>query len=503
MRAEEEGAPRSRGAGRWAGPCIAVIATALAAQGVVLALARQGLEGLASERGAAFYASLAPLAVGSAAYALLAALRRQLDLLWPGLLFPLAFAAFHFASLGRGVAWYAGERVDEAWALSVFALLAWLLGYACARGSRRPAERPTFTGGGRVLSRPGLERICRLGQGVFVAGLVLQGTFLARSGLDFLAQPYIEQKRALAPDVGGASAYLNSLGMLLCLTSLVPVALASVALYRRVLPGPRFLALGVVFLAALLLQGDRGGFTLALLAVAVVHHYWVRRVRWREGVVLVVAALALYSGVRGFRGTHAIGGFVSEATSAAGYVHTFREMGSTLDVLCRAMTLVPERHDWFLGSTYLWAAARALPNLTFTPREWGFVSSVWVTRETAPEVFRQGGGLGFSVVAEGYINFGAYGAGLVLFLLGVLHGRAERALVGSRVAFWSCAAYLVLEVALINHVRNTAVAYVRGFLWSGALLLLVYLAVEMPGWRARRREPSPAAERRPSASARS
>lgn len=480
---------------RGEGACIAMLAAATAAQGVVLALARGGLEGLASERGPAFHASMIPLAVGTAAYGLLAVSRKQLGVLWPGFLFPLAFSLFHFSSLGGGVSWYAGEQVDAAWALSVFGLLAWLLGYACARGARRPESRPAFVVGGAILTRRKLERICSAGQLVFLAGLVLQGAFLVGyGGFDFLVQPYREQKRALAPDVGGSYAYLNNLGTLLCFTSLMLVALASAARYRRVYPSFRFLALTAVFLGALLIQGDRGGLTLALLPVAIIHHYWVRPVRWREGFALMLLTLAFYSGLRGFRGERTIEGFASEAISSRGYAQTFREMGSTLDVVCRAMTLVPARHDYFGGSTYLWAAARAFPNLTFTPREWGFVSSVWVTRETAPDVLRRRGGVGFSVVAEGYINFGAYGVGLVLFGIGLLHARAERALTGSRVAFWSCAVYLLLEVALINHVRNTAVAYVRGFLWGVTLLFFVYVAAELPDRRVRSTAGASAAE---------
>jgi hypothetical protein len=145
------------------------------------------------------------------------------------------------------------------------------------------------------------------------------------------------------------------------------------------------------------------------------------------------------------------------------------------------MTLVPSRYDYFWGKTYLWAIARSVPNIQFKPREWGFVSSVWITKETAPETYQRYGGLGFSVVAEAFINLGPLGSGLILFLLGSITARLERLLARNAVNVWQTAWFMIFLIVLLEHVRNTAVVLIRGFMWMSWVLLLIYLLTYLSG----------------------
>src|SRR5690606_26639259 len=107
--------------------------------------------------------------------------------------------------------------------------------------------------------------------------------------------------------------------------------------------------------------------------------------------------------------------------------HTADEVGASLDTVGRSMELVPGRFDYFLGKTYVDAAARVVPSLVWS-RPDAIVSSSWLTEQTSARRSAGKGGLGFSIVAEAYINFGVLGAPWILALIGWLHGAAERIL---------------------------------------------------------------------------
>jgi hypothetical protein len=90
----------------------------------------------------------------------------------------------------------------------------------------------------------------------------------------------------------------------------------------------------------------------------------------------------------------------------------------------------------------------------------------WLTAQAEPEMFRRHGGLGFSAVAEPYMNFGAPGVVLYFAGLGAALARAER-LCPRRpfpLALWA----MVLG-PLLWTVRNSFEIFFRPAVW-GVLL---------------------------------
>ena len=425
-------------------------------------------------RGLEFGVATSILVLGLAAHLTLNAYRGHLSPLWPGLLFPLAYACFHFGSFGGGISWYLPERVDEAWHLATLGLLGWLFGYNLVRGRHRIAPDLVLSGHGTPIRQNHMACLRRLGQLCFYAGVGLQLVFLIDYGfVTFFMRDY--SKVALTPDGTNPTVYLRSIGLLCCTVGSIVTVVASVASLRRLFPTTAFaVTLGLYFIS-MVVEGDRSGLMLLVVPILLARHYWIRPISWRRAVALGTVTLLLFTGMKAFRGTKHFEAAVDVARELGPVGSTVSEMGKTLDTFVRAMTLVPERFDYFGGMTYVWALARSVPNFRLTPRQWGFVSSVWVTYETDLDKYRRKGGVGFSIAAEAFINFGALGVPLFLVALGILHGRSERWLTVTHPNFTRVVLFLLLEVSLLLHVRNTAVVYVRNFVWMSCLLVAILL----------------------------
>lgn len=460
----------------WQGSLVLVTVAAALALAVFLEFddVRSG-----SPYGVGFWISTLFYIIGLACHFRLGVIKKQVSPLWPGVLFPVAFSLFHFGTLGL-YPWFESELFDYAWQVSVLCGLAWLTGYSLALGNARINSSAIFVRRHLEVEPGFLQRLSLVSLLVFLAGLGAQFVFFVDYGIvEFFGRAY--GKEALTPTGGNPTVYLYSIGGILCVVSIVSMTLSSVVRTGRVFPSRVALFLVGIYLLTRFVEGDRGALTMALLPPLFIRHYWGKRFNWRHAVLILLLALVIFTGLKSFRGSKQVSDLAHWADDLRSVSNVVVEMGSTLDTVIRSMTLVPSRYDYFLGRTYLWAIARSIPNMRFQPREWGFVSSVWITKETAPETYQRHGGLGFSVVAEAFINLGPLGSCLILFLLGSITARLERLLAGVAVNLWHAAWFVVFLIVLLEHVRNTAVVLIRGFMWMSWVLLAIFLLTYLSG----------------------
>lgn len=411
------------------------------------------------------------LLVGGWSYFARASARAQLEGMWPGLAFPAAFAAFHFASLGLIEAgWYAPELIPMAWSLSVSCLLAWMVGYVGGRGGRPALHEFEPRLGGVRVQLAELIRLSRWGMVLFVAGFAGELLIQARAGLGpFSAAGYTAFKAALNEGHGQASIHLFSQ---MCATVGAIVMVTGQALARRRLFGSVLqLALVLAYVLALVIQGDRSELAVFVFPFFVARHYFVRPFGLGRTVAVGLIALMLAAGIKAYRGSRATDTTLQKVTDVEWVVgHTADEVGASLDTVGRSMELVPGRFDYFWGQTYVDAVARVVPSLIWN-RPDAIVSSSWLTEQTSARKSAGKGGLGFSIVAEAYINFGVIGAPFILALIGWMHGAAERILTRPRLRIELFCLYLIVESALLVHVRNSVVTYLRASIWMATILL--------------------------------
>jgi oligosaccharide repeat unit polymerase len=169
-----------------------------------------------------------------------------------------------------------------------------------------------------------------------------------------------------------------------------------------------------------------------LVAFAWVWHRCVRPIRATfllgAGVFLLVVAFPLISAIRSEPGKERLSlkaisdTFLSIKNPAVAQIS---EMGGSLIPVAETFELVPRERGFEYGAGYYYAALTVVPNLLWdvhpsvkhgTPAEW----LVW---RVQPETAAEGGGLGFSFVAEAFLNLGVWGVCLFPLLIGWGYGR--------------------------------------------------------------------------------
>ena len=237
-------------------------------------------------------------------------------------------------------------------------------------------------------------------------------------------------------------------------------------------------AIAAIYILTYLFSGYRGYAAMLALACAWVWHKCVRPLP--KTAMLVAAAVTMFvlfplvAAVRNVSGadrmslSHLRDAYVSIDHPM---VASVSEMGASLVTLAYTLELVPATRPYELGAGYGYALASAFPNLFWdlhpaiargTPSEW----LIWTVD---PGTARNGGGLGYSFIAEAYLNFGWVGMPFVMIGLGFLICRfvvwADAD--GRPVQPARIAAVATFTAFMLSFARGEALFLVRPLLWQG------------------------------------
>ncbi|MCB9385079.1 MAG: O-antigen polysaccharide polymerase Wzy [Bryobacterales bacterium] len=433
------------------------------------AAAHAALYALAAGSGDDRVASLA--AAGSFAVAAFAALRSlEIHPLAPAMLYLWTLSAFHLGlvtpwaldmSSGNTPLWLLTHRLDASLALLVVAFACYQTGltFAAWRWPALAATRaPMMHNGG--MYRFGLA-VAALGVGLLVAGAWM-------IGFDRLAQAtYFESYQLTQrydPRLFISSLQVSPMGFYLAMAA-APV--------RRM----RWVAfLGLLWCVAVFALGYRGfALTPAATMLAVMHKRGFHLPR-SLGLAALVVVLFAIPAARALRdnplGERSLGDIAIETHPLAG----IEEVGGSLRPLVHTLELMQnEPLRW--GYTYWQAFEMILPNLalrwqadTYAPVE-KLPASLWMARLATPWHYYHGGGLGFSAVAEPYMNFGVPGVIGYFALLAVALVWCDRL---SGVRPWRVAVWAMALGPLLWTARNAYTVFVRPAVWGALLVLAAY-----------------------------
>jgi hypothetical protein len=194
--------------------------------------------------------------------------------------------------------------------------------------------------------------------------------------------------------------------------------------------GYRIAALTVlsVYCCTLLFVGYRGHSIMPLISVAWLWERSIRRIRRTHVVAAAVILLSVvFPLVRVTRELWP----VSERTSVSAVksyaemedhpaVSTVAEMGGSISTVAHTVELVPAYRPYDLGVGYAYALLTIVPSL-FWHRHPSVVRgapSAWLIETIDPYTATQGGSIGFSFIADAFLNFGAIGVPLFALLMG-------------------------------------------------------------------------------------
>jgi hypothetical protein len=396
----------------------------------------------------------------------------RLHALSPAMLYLWTLAAFHLGlaapwalglDTGAVPTWLISYRLDAALALAIVAFACYQVGLTIA-ALRRSARPPRMAG---PLQHNTVMYRCGLATAAAGIGLLLAGAWVI--GLDRLAQAtYFESYRLT--QIYDPRLFISSL-------QVFPMGLY---LASAAAPARRMLlvaAIGILWAAVVFALGYRG-FALTPMAtmLAVLHKRGFRLPRfvWAIGLAVLLAAVPA---ARSLRDNPLAERSIADVALDLHPLEGVEEVGGSLRPLVHTLDLMAnEPYRW--GYTYWQAVEMVLPNLELEWESGGYTPveklppSLWMARLAAPWHYYHGGGLGFSAIAEPYMNFGVAGVMSFFALLGAGLVCCDRldGLRPARVAVWAMALGPLLWTA-----RNAFTVFVRPTVWGVLLVLGAYL----------------------------
>ena len=395
----------------------------------------------------------------------------RLHPLSPAMVYLYVFGVFHLGlavpwsmglDVGPAPAWLLHSSLDPALTLIILALMAYLAGTSLAAWKWPVSERAT-----PVDVRYHNVVIFHCGLVIFLGGLAMFLWGLRSLGFDrLLSATYFETYKLTNwydPRFFVTSLNVAPIGLYL---------MAAAAPWRRIVA---VLLTVLVWSSVIFWLGFRGfGLIPVITVLAVIHKRGFRlpKLAYPAGIAVMLFAIPLITVLRDARLEDRS---IPEAASELRPLAAVSEMGASLRPLVHTVHYM-ETEDFRWGQTYWRGLLAVFPNVSgdweggsYLPLE-ELPPSHWVTKQAAPWSYAHFGGLGFSAVAEPYMNFGTAGVVLYFIALPAFLVWADRvdASRPTRLATWA-----VLLGPLLWTTRNSFDNFFRPALLG---LLCVFLA---------------------------
>jgi len=162
-------------------------------------------------------------------------------------------------------------------------------------------------------------------------------------------------------------------------------------------------------------------------------------------------------------------------------VSSISEMGGSLGTVAYTYTLVPAARAFDYGVGYAYASLTVLPNFFWTvhPTVDHGTASDWLVRTVDPYAASRQGGLGYSCIAEAYLNFGWFGVPIVMGLVGF--GIAALTSWGARGNRTHVAMVAVLTAFVLRFPRDESASLVRAVVWYSWLPAAIAVLIARAG----------------------
>ena len=159
-------------------------------------------------------------------------------------------------------------------------------------------------------------------------------------------------------------------------------------------------------------------------------------------------------------------------------VSAIAEFGGTIKTTMYTIDLVPSYRAFDYGLQYAYALVTVVPNIFggVHPAVARGTPSSWLIWTIDPATAAAGGGIGFSFIAEAYLNFGYWGTPIILFLLGFLY---------VRFILWAVRSHdpgrIVVLASFLSfflvYPRGDSTALIRPLIWYSLLVYVLFLSV--------------------------
>jgi oligosaccharide repeat unit polymerase len=376
-----------------------------------------------------------------------------------GLVVPWALGLYNV----NRVPWFASYGLSRSLALVTYSILAYQLGLLAALRARSPSD------GLPIEGNPNIENskmfvagnfIFVFGVSMFVLGLIQ----LDPTGYYKLTYTDTFRLRAESdPRFFGTGMIFASIGLCMSVAGASQQRIRFTLLYTG------------LWVSMLFYLGFRGP---ALIACLIVYTLALKKgtefPRWFPWLALAFLLVAVP--VMGVARNEPLGN--RSFDSAINFLDAPAEMGQSIRPLIETEALVGPR-DYRFGKTYLSALKAIIPNLAL---RWeapdaesvdDLPPSHWIIAVVEPWVYKNYGGMGFSAIAEPYMNFGSAGVVAYFFLLAFALVRLEQVAIRNSYAL---ATWGLILGPLLWTVRNDFTTFFRPAAWGLLCLGIVRLS---------------------------
>lgn len=390
-----------------------------------------------------------------------------------GLVVPWALGIY---DIGR-IPWFAPYGLSHAITLITYSIISFQIGLVLATWNDLSSRKPTPTDNPKIED----EHIFVAGSSLFLVGLIAFVVGLVRlDPVGYYRLSYSETFRLRAE----SDPRFFGLGLMIVFIGLSLSAAGATRRQLRV----TFLS-ACVWVTLLFYLGFRGPAIIAgLIVYATAVKKRIKVPAWIPSLVIAILLVAVPV-MRFSREQPLNQRSLPDSLNEFNILDTPAEMGASIRPLIETADLIGPGNYRF-GRTYLIGIKAIAPNLAF---RWEAPSTEsvdnlppghWITAMVDPWTYKNYGGIGFSAIAEPYMNFGSVGVAAYFLLLAFLLVRLEQASVRSSYALsiWA----LVLG-PLLWTTRNDSGNFFRPAVWGLLCLGLVWAASQSYSLIARRR----------------
>jgi oligosaccharide repeat unit polymerase len=239
----------------------------------------------------------------------------------------------------------------------------------------------------------------------------------------------------------------------------------------------------LIYAGVMLASGARTPAVMILISYAFVYEHSIRRL---PRLVILGCGLGLMLTFPLIAALRSTVGFWQDPLQLLGQamdsqnnllVAAVAEMGGSLITVAHTINLFPSVRPFDYGISYAYSASTLIPNLGWEvhPAVAHGLLADWLIRTVSLEQANKGGGLGYSFIAEAFANFGWFGTGPLVAIVGYCLARLSRWSMDTsdpvRNAFTGT--FLAL---FLNFSRGESTATLRNLGWYS---FLPFLAVSM------------------------
>jgi len=390
----------------------------------------------------------------------------------------MIFVVFYFGFHYGYFLLYSLDLIEEVWRIMPFPQLVnpslrvitlsgigFLFGYGLAARRRvcqplNPSElNPPWISFGKAVTWVGF--------GLQVVGILLAGfDLLVSLGYRLLT----EIQYYTDPRLYGIGPLVMTIG--------ICIAAGGAAVRGRMIPGWGYrIFFGLLILATLAI-GDRGVFLAYVLPPILAYHYFIKPLKVKRAIAALAAGMVLFAVIGLARDRSSINpiAIFSYGVSEGGIRNTITaglvEMGGSARTVAHTMNLVPNPYPYWMGKTIWGSIQMIIPNVLPSTMNRFIGPAGFITYESYG---RDASGLGFSIAAEGYINFGIYGVFFVAAVGAIFRWIYQSVII--RPTMVRIIMLLMASTCLVGWIRGYSAQFVRPMAWTLSVVIVFELLV--------------------------